>query len=48
MAKAAFNMNKTLFTSNLHSICKTLVKCYIWSIGLKGAECWTLWKADQK
>jgi hypothetical protein len=24
---------------------KKLVKCYILSIGLLGAECWSLWKA---
>ena len=25
-----------------------LVKCYIWSMALYGAETWTLWAADQK
>jgi hypothetical protein len=48
MAKAAFN-NKTLFTSKLDlNLRKNLVKCYIWSIALYGAETWTLWKVDQK
>jgi hypothetical protein len=27
---------------------KKLVKCYIWSIALCGAETWTLRKVDQK
>ena len=26
----------------------TLVKCYIWSTALYGAETWTLWAVDQK
>jgi hypothetical protein len=34
---------------NLHSILrKELVKCYIWSIALYGAETWTLREVDQK
>jgi hypothetical protein len=38
MAKAAFN-KKTLFVSKLDlNLRKTLVKCYIWSIDLCGAE----------
>jgi hypothetical protein len=49
MAKAAFNKKKTLFTSKLDlSLRKKLVKCYIWSIALYGAEMWTLQKVDQK
>jgi hypothetical protein len=27
---------------------KKIVKCYIWSIALYGAETWTLCKVDQK
>jgi hypothetical protein len=27
---------------------KKLVKCYIWSIALYGAETWTLWEVDRK
>jgi len=27
---------------------KKLVKCYIWSIALYGAETWTLWAVDEK
>jgi hypothetical protein len=48
MAKAAFN-KKTLFTNKLDlNLRKKLVKCYIWSIALYGAETWTLRKGDQK
>ena len=49
MAKAAFNKKKTLFISTLDlNLRKKLVKCYIWSMALYGAETWTLWAADQK
>jgi hypothetical protein len=48
MPKAAFNKKKTLFTSKLGlNLRKKLVKCYIWSIALCGAETWTLGKVDQ-
>jgi hypothetical protein len=48
MAKAAFN-KKTLFTSKLYlELRNKLVKCYIWSIALYGAETWTLWKLGWK
>ena len=43
MAKAAFSKKKALFTSTLDwELRKKLVKCYIWSITLYGAETWTL------
>jgi len=49
MAKAAFNKKRALFTSTLDlELRKKLVKCYIWSIALCGAESWTLWAVDQK
>jgi hypothetical protein len=49
MAKAGFNKKKNLFTSKLDlNLRKKLVKCYIWSIALYGAEKWTLRKVDQK
>jgi hypothetical protein len=49
MAKAAFNKKTTLFTSKLDlELRKKLVKCYIWSLALYGAETWTLRKLDQK
>ena len=48
MAKAAFNKKRTLFTSILDlELRKKLVKCYIWSIALYGAETWTLRTVDQ-
>jgi hypothetical protein len=49
MEKAAFNKKRVLFTSTLDlELRKKLVKCYIWSISLCGAETWTLRAADQK
>jgi hypothetical protein len=40
---------RTLFTSNLDlELRKKLVKCYIWSTALYGAETWTLREVDQK
>jgi hypothetical protein len=48
MAKAAFNKKKNFFTSKLDlNLRKKLVKYYIWSIALYGAETWTLRKVDQ-
>ena len=48
MAKAAFNKKK-LFTSKLDlNLRKRLVRCYVWSIALYGAETWTLQATDQK
>ena len=48
MAKAAFNKKRTLFTSTLDlEWRKKLVKCYVWSIALYGAETWTLRAVDQ-
>jgi hypothetical protein len=49
MAKVAFNKKKNIFTSKLDlNLRKKLVKCYIWSIALYGAETWTLRKVDKK
>jgi len=49
MAKVAFSKKKTLFTSKLDlNLRKKLIKCYIWSMALYGAETWTLPAADQK
>jgi hypothetical protein len=45
MAKAAFNKKRALSTSTLEL---KLVKCYVWSIALYGAETWTLRSVDQK
>jgi hypothetical protein len=39
MSKAAFNKKRALFTSKLSlQLRKKLLKCYIWSIALYGAE----------
>jgi hypothetical protein len=49
MAKAAFNNKKNLFTSKFDlNLRKRLVRCYVWSIALYGAETWTLRATDQK
>jgi hypothetical protein len=49
MDKAAFNKKRVIFTSTLDlELRKKLVKCYIWSIALYGAETWTLRAVDQK
>jgi len=48
-AKAAFSKKTTLFTSKFDlNLRKKLIKCYIWSMALYGAETWTLRAADQK
>ena len=47
MAKAAFNKKKNLFTRKLDlNLRKKLVKCYVWSMAVYGAETWTL-RADR-
>ena len=47
MAKAAFNKKRALFTSTLDlELRKKLVKCYIWSIALYGAETWKIGRAS--
>ena len=49
MAKAALNKKRALFTRTLDfELRKKLVKCYVWSIALYGAETWTLRAVDQK
>ena len=47
--KVEFNKKRSLFTSTLNlKLRKKLVKCYIWSRALYGAETWTLRAVDQK
>jgi len=49
MAKPAFNKKRALFTSTWDlELRKKLVKCYIWSMALYGAETWTFRTVDQK
>jgi len=49
ITKAAFSKKKALFTSKSDlNLRKKLVKCYIWSIALYGAETGTLQAGDQK
>ena len=48
MANAVFNKKKNLFTNKLDlNWRKRLVRCYVWSIALYGAENWTLRATDQ-
>jgi hypothetical protein len=49
MTKAVFNKKRASFTSTLGlKLRKKLIKRYIWSIALYGAETWTLRAVDQK
>jgi hypothetical protein len=49
MTKAVLNKKRALFNWTLDlKLRKKLVKCYIWSIALYGAETWTLRAVDQK
>jgi hypothetical protein len=49
MAKAAFYKKRFLFTGKMDlELRKKLVKCYIWSVALYGAETGTLRAVDQK
>jgi len=49
LAKAALNKKRASFASTLDlELRKKLVKCYIWSVAICGAETWTLRAVDQK
>ena len=49
MDKVSFNRNKSLFTSKLNlNLREKLVKCYIWSVALSGAETGVFQKGDLK
>jgi hypothetical protein len=49
LISSAFNKKMALFTSKLDlNLRKKIVKSYIWSMALHGAETWTLRAADQK
>jgi hypothetical protein len=46
---SSFNKKMALFNGKMDlELRKKLVKCYIWSIALYGAETWTFWAVDQK
>jgi hypothetical protein len=47
MAKPAFNKQTLVIRKSDLNISKKLVKCYIWSIAVYGAETWTLRKVYQ-
>jgi hypothetical protein len=49
MAKAAFNKKRALFIGKIDwALRKKLVKCYVLSLPLYGAEIWTLRAVDTK
>ena len=49
MAKTTFSKKQALFTSKLNvHLRKKLVKCFIWSTALCGAETGILWKRDDE
>ena len=49
MAKGAFNRKRSMFFGSLESeLMKRLVKCFVWSVALCGAETWTPRRNEQK
>ena len=49
MAKEAFNRKRSIFCGPLEKeLRKTLVKCFVWSVALYGAETWKLRRNEQK
>ena len=49
MAKEAFNRKRSIFCGPLEKeLRERIVKCFVWSVVLYGAETWTLWRNDQK
>ena len=49
MAKEAFNRKRSIFCGPLEKeLRKRLVKCFVWSVVLYGAETWTLRRNEQK
>ena len=48
MAKEAFNRKRSIFRGPLEKeLRKRLVKCFVWSVVLYGAETWTLRQNEQ-
>ena len=49
MAKEVFNRKRSIFCGPLEKeLRKRLVKCFVWSVVLNGAETWTLRRNEQK
>ena len=49
MAKEAFNKRRSIFCGPLEKeLGKRLVKCFVWSVALYGAETWTLRRNEQE
>ena len=49
MAKEAFNTKRSIYSGPLEKeLRKRLVKCFVWSVVLYGAETWTLRRNEQK
>ena len=49
MAKEAFNRKRSIFCGPLEKeLRKRLVKCFVWSVVLYGAEIWTLRRNEQR
>ena len=49
MGKKAFNRKRSIFWGPLDKeLWKRLVKCFVWSVALYGAETWTLRRNEQK
>ena len=49
MEKEAFNRNRSILCEPLEKeLRKRLVKCFVWSVVLYGAETWTLRRNEQK
>ena len=49
MAEEAFNRKRSIFCGPLEKeLRERLVKCFVWSVALYGAETWTLRRNEQK
>ena len=49
MTKEAFNRKRSIFCGPLEKeVRKSLVKCFVWSVVLYGAETWTLRRNEQR
>ena len=49
MAKETFNRKRSIFCRSLEKeLRKSLLKCFVWSVALYGAETWTLRRNEKK